>query len=174
MEWYTFFLAVFTMAVAVIIVVLSVFDRLTIEFTRKAKWERKMAKKGEPLPQGSLYYITDQQLEDFTARINKVVELVDEAFPSKTTFVNEDALPGSDEDSRSHYCNRFFAKGAGGKRTQTYVHGEVYQKIKEFLSVAAPRTSITSYINNILSQHLEEHRDVIEEMLRQEMEGSKL
>jgi hypothetical protein len=51
-------------------------------------------------------------------------------------------------------------------RVSTYINRDTHETIKRFLSSAAPEISIVSYINNILSRHLDEHQEMIEELYR--------
>ena len=45
------------------------------------------------------------------------------------------------------------------ERRQTYVSSENYERVRTLLSVIAPSVSISCYIDNILSAHLEQYRD---------------
>ena len=45
------------------------------------------------------------------------------------------------------------------ERRQTYVSSENYERVRTLLSVIAPTVSISCYIDNILSAHLEQYRD---------------
>ncbi len=45
------------------------------------------------------------------------------------------------------------------ERRQTYVISENYERVRTLLSVIAPTVSISCYIDNILSAHLEQYRD---------------
>lgn len=64
----------------------------------------------------------------------------------------------------SAYREKYLVNTPAPMRIQTYINREAYGRIKRFLSVMAPDVSITSYINNILSQHLEEHWDEINDI----------
>ena len=45
------------------------------------------------------------------------------------------------------------------ERRQTYVSSDNYERVRTLLSVIAPTVSISCYIDNILSAHLEQYRD---------------
>ena len=57
----------------------------------------------------------------------------------------------------------FLARTPGAQRCQTYIDRDTYLLIKSFLPVIAPGVSVAAYINNILSDHLDEHWDDINE-----------
>lgn len=53
-------------------------------------------------------------------------------------------------------------------RSQTYIHKEIYDRIKRFLPVIAPNASICGYISTILSEHLDLHAEQINEIYEKE------
>lgn len=54
-------------------------------------------------------------------------------------------------------------------RCQTYINKNIHRLIKRFLPVIAPQMSITAYINNILSLHLEDYKDEINKLYIKKM-----
>jgi hypothetical protein len=58
----------------------------------------------------------------------------------------------------------FLSRKAGVPRRQTYISSHLYEKIGSFLPVIAGGLSITAYIDNILTHHLELYRDDINEL----------
>jgi hypothetical protein len=58
----------------------------------------------------------------------------------------------------------FLQRKAGVPRRQTYISSCLYEKINSFLPVIANGLSITAYLDNILTHHLEQYRDDINEL----------
>jgi hypothetical protein len=58
----------------------------------------------------------------------------------------------------------FLQRKAGVPRRQTYISSQLYEKINSFLPVIANGLSITAYLDNILTHHLEQYRDDINEL----------
>lgn len=57
------------------------------------------------------------------------------------------------------YPEHLFNNSVVKERRQTYVSSENYERVRTLLSVIAPSVSISCYIDNILSAHLEQYRD---------------
>lgn len=57
------------------------------------------------------------------------------------------------------YPEHLFNNNVVRERRQTYVSCENYERVRTLLSVIAPTVSISCYIDNILSAHLEQYRD---------------
>ena len=57
------------------------------------------------------------------------------------------------------YPEHLFDNNVVKERRQTYVSSENYERVRTLLSVIAPTLSISCYIDNILSAHLEQFRD---------------
>ena len=57
------------------------------------------------------------------------------------------------------YPGHLFDNNVVKERRQTYVSSENYERVRTLLSVIAPTLSISCYIDNILSAHLEQFRD---------------
>jgi hypothetical protein len=62
------------------------------------------------------------------------------------------------------YESVFLQRKAGVPRRQTYISSALYEKINSFLPVIAGQLSITAYLDNILTHHLEQYRDDINEL----------
>lgn len=65
------------------------------------------------------------------------------------------------EEPPSQYRERFLVVTANSMRSQTYINKEVYERIRRFLPVIASEVSISSYISNILVDHLEHYAEEI-------------
>ena len=63
------------------------------------------------------------------------------------------------KNSLQEYPEHLFGNNVVKERRQTYVSSENYERVRTLLSVIAPTVSISCYIDNILSAHLEQYRD---------------
>ena len=63
------------------------------------------------------------------------------------------------KNSLQEYPEHLFGNNVVKERRQTYVSSENYERVRTLLSVIAPTLSISCYIDNILSAHLEQYRD---------------
>lgn len=57
------------------------------------------------------------------------------------------------------YPEHLFDNNVVRERRQTYVSSDNYERVRTLLSVIAPTVSISCYIDNILTAHLEQYRD---------------
>lgn len=62
-------------------------------------------------------------------------------------------------NSLQEYPEHLFDNNVVRERRQTYVSSDNYERVRTLLSVVAPTVSISCYIDNILSAHLEQYRD---------------
>jgi hypothetical protein len=102
-------------------------------------------------------------------------------FPKKTEAAKPPALPSPTEPSvkeeeketvkparkkreTQDYESVFLQRKAGVPRRQTYISAALYEKVSRFLPVIANGLSITAYLDNILTHHLEQYRDDINEL----------
>ncbi|MDR1717666.1 MAG: DUF3408 domain-containing protein [Prevotella sp.] len=76
----------------------------------------------------------------------------------------ESAKPARKRKEAGDYEAAFLQRKAGVPRRQTYISASLYEKISSFLPVIAGGLSITGYIDNILTFHLEQYRDDINEL----------
>lgn len=94
--------------------------------------------------------------------------------PAKPDKVEVPGVSGSEEEPPSpvlrektrrkrnglqEYPEHLFDNNVVKERRQTYVSSENYERVRTLLSVIAPTVSISCYIDNILSAHLEQYRD---------------
>lgn len=75
----------------------------------------------------------------------------------------------TDEPGES-YPARFLVNDRSKNRVSANISRELFQRIKKFLPVIAPDITLTSYLNNIISEHLESHLDEINELYNSEIE----
>lgn len=70
----------------------------------------------------------------------------------------------------NEYRSRYLVPMPSSLRSQTYISKDIYDRIKRFLPVIAPEVSISGYIGNILSEHLERHAKEINLLYEQRFE----
>jgi len=88
-----------------------------------------------------------------------VKEEKDESAESEKT-----AKPGRKKQEVKDYESIFLQRRASVPRRQTYIASELYETINSFLPVLTRGLSITAYLDNILTHHLEQYRDDINAM----------
>jgi hypothetical protein len=82
----------------------------------------------------------------------------------ETVEPKEPAKPVRKRKEAQDYESVFLQRKAGVPRRQTYISAALYEKISRFLPVIANGLSVTAYIDNILTHHLEQYRDDINEL----------
>ena len=83
-----------------------------------------------------------------------------EVFDKKITSAKKTTrVPESEE-----YTELFLKIQLTGTRRQTYIHDSLYKVLAEVLPVIAPNMSVPTFVNNVLSDHLEKYEDVINDM----------
>ena len=73
-------------------------------------------------------------------------------------------------EEKNAYAETFFDRKIMGTKKQTYIHSSLYDELAGILPVIAPGVSVPAFVNNVLADHLEKHRDVMNEMYRKEVE----
>jgi hypothetical protein len=81
-----------------------------------------------------------------------------------TTQTVETSKPVRKRKETQDYEPVFLQRKAGVPRRQTYISAALYEKISRFLPVIANGLSVTAYIDNILTHHLEQYREDINEL----------
>lgn len=74
-----------------------------------------------------------------------------------------DSRPRKKREGKS-YEAMFLGRRESVQRRQTYISLELYKKIARFLPVIGEELTVPTYIDNILSQHLEQYKDEINEL----------
>ncbi|GHV18483.1 transposase [Bacteroidia bacterium] len=87
-----------------------------------------------------------------------------ETHPVETVEAKEPAKPARKRKEAGDYEAVFLQRKAGVPRRQTYISASLYEKINSFLPVIAGGLSITGYIDNILTLHLEQYKEDINEL----------
>lgn len=74
----------------------------------------------------------------------------------------------------SNYRERFLVCNTASNRAHVYLDRDMFERIKRFLPVIAPGTSISGYICNILEDHMDRYRDEIKEMYDNEFHNQNI
>ncbi|MFS2717054.1 DUF3408 domain-containing protein [Bacteroides uniformis] len=81
--------------------------------------------------------------------------------------VPEKGKPRKKREEDSGYRERYLKNNPVPYRIQVYVNRRLYEHIKHFLPVIAPDVSISSYISNIVAEHVELHMEEINRMYKE-------
>jgi hypothetical protein len=68
------------------------------------------------------------------------------------------------------YAERFLVNDRSRNRVSANISRELFNRIRKYLPVVAPDVTLTSYLNNIISEHIENHRDEIDKLYKREIE----
>ena len=91
--------------------------------------------------------------------------IAEEKEPESTGEVKEPVKPVRKKREAQNYETIFLERKASVPRRQIYVSSQLCDKINSFLPViAGHQLGITSYVNNILTHHLEQYKDDINEL----------
>lgn len=71
-------------------------------------------------------------------------------------------------DGFDEYRKRFLQMKLTGARRQTYIHDSLYKAFAKVLPVIAPEMSVPTFVNSILSDHLNKYRSVLNAMYNEE------
>lgn len=99
-------------------------------------------------------------------------ESVEEISPSQSLEVKEKKPSGGKKSSQPYgfdeYRKQFLQMKLTGARRQTYIHDSLYKAIAKVLPVIAPEMSVPTFVNCVLSDHLEKYQDIINAMYNRE------
>lgn len=73
------------------------------------------------------------------------------------------------KDDSNNYRALYLSPGNVTHRQQTYISQANYQFLKRFLPIVAPEVSISRYVDNILSLHLEQYKEEIDRIYNNEI-----
>lgn len=66
------------------------------------------------------------------------------------------------------YREQFLQLKLTGARRQTYIHDSLYKAFAKVLPVIAPEMSVPTFVNSILSDHLDKYKDMLNAMYNRE------
>ena len=82
-------------------------------------------------------------------------------FKQEEDMENKDLLKGM--ENASAYREMFLTRKMTGARRQTYIDESLYETLTGILPVIAPGISVPTFVNNVLAEHMEKYRDIIDE-----------
>lgn len=92
--------------------------------------------------------------------------------PSEPPEVKEKKPSGGKKNSQPYgfdeYRKQFLQMKLTGARRQTYIHDSLYKAFARVLPVIAPEMSVPTFVNSVLSDHLEKYQDIINAMYNRE------
>lgn len=74
------------------------------------------------------------------------------------------------EERKGSYRDIFLVNDRSKNRVSANISRELFERIRKFLPMIAPDITLTSYLNNVISEHLENHWDEIRELYNSETE----
>ena len=74
----------------------------------------------------------------------------------------------SKENDFDEYRKRFLQMKLTGARRQTYIHDSLYKAFAKVLPVIAPEMSVPTFVNGVLSDHLDKYRSILNAMYNEE------
>lgn len=99
-------------------------------------------------------------------------EPVREISPSESPEAKEKKPSGGKKNSQPYgfdeYRKQFLHNKLTGARRQTYIHDSLYKAFARVLPVIAPEMSVPTFVNSVLSDHLEKYQDIINAMYNRE------
>lgn len=81
--------------------------------------------------------------------------------------MKSDSLP--DGEDTASYTETFLQRKLMGARRQTYIHDSLYVVLAKVLPIIAPEMSVPTFVNSVLSNHLEKNKDIINAMYHEEV-----
>ena len=78
------------------------------------------------------------------------------------------------KDSTDSYRKQFLMGGNVVQRQQAYIGINNYQFIQRFLSVVAPKVSMSKYIDDVLAAHIEQYQEEIDSLYHNQINNEPL
>jgi hypothetical protein len=135
----------------------TVIENIDEDFLREVMaGNAKMPKKSPPEMKEA-----EVSLVDKPPKKEKNVEIL----PESPVEPKETTKPVRKKREEQDYASVFLARKASSLRRQVYMDASLYDKINSFLPLIAGHLfGITTFINNVLTHHLEHYREDINEL----------
>ena len=78
------------------------------------------------------------------------------------------------KDGTDSYRRQFLMGGNVQQRQQAYIGINNYQFIQRFLSVVAPKVSMSKYIDDVLAAHIEQYQEEIDSLYHNQINNEPL
>lgn len=82
--------------------------------------------------------------------------------PGPVTVEKSTGKPKKRKDVTDSYRKEFLSGGNVLQRQQAYIGIDNYRLIQKFLSVVAPKISMSKFIDNVLTAHFEQYKEKID------------
>ena len=82
--------------------------------------------------------------------------------------------PKKRKDGTDSYRRQFLMGGNVRQRQQAYIGIDNYRFIQKFLSVVAPKVSMSKYIDDVLAAHIEQYQEEIDCLYRNQINNEPL
>lgn len=69
------------------------------------------------------------------------------------------------------YAAKFLVNDHSKNRVSANISRDLFNRIKQYLSLVAPDITLTSYLNNIIAEHLDTHWDQIGELIKRNLKN---
>lgn len=114
-----------------------------------------------------------EKMKEEEAQPEKNIPLAEqsEEKENKVRAVDKKPVAGKKDsitDGFDEYRKRFLQQKLTGARRQTYIHDSLYKAFAKVLPVIAPEMSVPTFVNSILSDHLEKYRSILNAMYNEE------
>lgn len=76
-----------------------------------------------------------------------------------------------EDEPEGSYAGKFLVNDHNKNRVSANISRKLFDRIKKYLPLIASDVSMTSYLNNIISEHIEAHWDEIRELIAQNVEN---
>lgn len=111
-----------------------------------------------------IYNVDEDVLKRVVAGDTSALNELDGKTDEKIETTARQLKDGKSDIKQDDYRERFLTGRITGTRRQTYIHDSLYCAIAGILPVIAPEMSVPTFVNNVLSDHLERYGETINEM----------
>ena len=94
--------------------------------------------------------------------------------PESTPAEKSTAKQKKRKDGTDSYRKQFLMGGNVRQRQQAYIGIDNYQFIQKFLSVVAPKVSMSKYIDDVLAAHIEQYQEEIDSLYHNQINNEPL
>lgn len=111
-----------------------------------------------------IYNVDEDVFRRVVAGDTSALEELDGKADEKKNTAARPSVNKETDTAEEDYKARFLTDRLTGTRRQTYIHDSLYRAIAGILPVIAPEMSVPTFVNNVLSDHLERYGETINRM----------